>query len=375
MTDLRRFAPFSVAIAALLLFAPVAHANSNVQSCDQAPNSSLWQAYEQRFVSVDGRVIDTGNDGISHSEGQGFGLRLAFHFDARQDFARIWEWTREHLYVRGDHLAAWRWRPDADPHIDDKNNATDGDLFIAWSLALAGRCWEKPEYLDWARRIAKDIREKLVRKTTFGDLLLPGAAGFVKGERLTLNPSYWVFPALDELAALEPDAAEWSGLVTSGYALAEQLGFGRWKLVPDWVDWSPDEGFSLPAQFAPRFGYDAIRVPLYLIWHGRDADILSRLTRYWDEQASWPWQPDWTDLETDAVSSYGAPAGIAAVSGLTRFAVATIDAPETAAFLSLPAVEAGQEGAMDYYSASLSLLSRIAAETWCRQHACDSAGR
>jgi len=359
----------------MLTIVPPAHGSSDSQGCHPARNSSGWQLYEQQFVSDEGRVIDTGNDGVSHSEGQGFGLRLAFHFGERQDFARIWSWTREHLYVRGDHLAAWRWRPDADPHIDDTNNATDGDLFIAWSLALAGRCWNDPEYLDWAHRITKDIREKLVKETKVGYLLLPGAAGFVKDQLLTLNPSYWVFPALDELAALEPDAPEWPGLVTAGYALAEQLSFGRWKLVPDWVDWSSETGYALPEQFAPRFGYDAVRVPLYVIWHGRDPDILTRLARYWDEQARWPWQPDWVDLETDAVSSYDAPAGIAAVSELTRFAVASVKEPNTAAFLSLPAVDASPNGALDYYSASLSLLSRIAATTWCRQYGCDVTGR
>ena len=32
-----------------------------------------WQAFKTRFVSADGRVIDTGNGNITHSEGQGYG--------------------------------------------------------------------------------------------------------------------------------------------------------------------------------------------------------------------------------------------------------------------------------------------------------------
>ena len=38
---------------------------------------SDWAAYRDRFVLADGRVVDDGNGGISHSEGQGYGLLLA----------------------------------------------------------------------------------------------------------------------------------------------------------------------------------------------------------------------------------------------------------------------------------------------------------
>ncbi|MBK1706629.1 glycosyl hydrolase family 8 [Halochromatium glycolicum] len=357
---------------ALILVATDVVAAQAIPGCSGSTDKAEWSRYKQRFMSKQGRIIDTGNGGVSHSEGQGFGMRLAVYYGERDDFERIWQWTRHHLYVRDDELAAWRWRPDSDPHIDDKNNATDGDLFIAWSLALAGRCWDNQDYLQAARRIAQAIRSKLIKDTAAGHLLLPGAAGFVHGDVLTLNPSYWVFPAFAELERLEPDAPQWAALITEGQALMDQMRFGRWQLVPDWVQWSPEAGFSLPEQFAPRFGYDAIRVPLYLIWQADNAEILSRLSRYWEEQRDWAWQPDWIDLKTDAISSYGAPAGIRAVSELTGFAVASTT-NGTAAFLSLPALTAEQQEGIDYYSSSLSLFARIAAQSWCRRHGCLAA--
>lgn len=359
----------------ILLVTSATVVNSDEQVCVQDGRSSDWDLYKRRFVSDQGRVIDTGNGGISHSEGQGFGMRLAFHYGARQDFDRIWTWTQEHLYVRDDHLAAWRWRPDSDPHIDDKNNAADGDLFIAWSLAMAGRCWSDKDYTESARRITEDIRKKLVRKTSAGYFLVPGAAGFVHGDQLTLNPSYWVFPAFTEFSKLEPDAPEWAALIADGYALFEQFEFGRWDLVPDWISWLPKSGFTLSDQFAPRFGYEAIRVPLYMIWHGRNSEVLNRLSLYWAGQRNWTWRPDWVDLKTDAISSYAAPAGIGAIADLTRFAVASAGGHETSTFLSLPRLDADQSDEIDYYSASLSLLARIAADSWCRQFGCSVDGR
>jgi endoglucanase len=297
-------------------------------------------------------------------------MRLAFHYGAREDFDRIWEWTQQNLYVRDDELAAWRWVPGSDPHVGDRNNATDGDLFIAWSLSLAGRCWAHEEYIESARRISRDIRDKLIRETSAGLLLLPGSEGFVQGTGLTLNPSYWVFPALGELAVLEPDVQEWPALVDDGYELVEKLRFGRWNLVPDWADWSPKSGFGLSGKFAPRFGYDAIRVPLYQVWHGRDGAILGRLAKFWEGQSGWSWRPDWVDLETQAVSSYSAPPGIEAISNLTRFAAASAGRGGSSLFLALPSPSLQEAGSTDYYSASLMLFSRIAARRWCQQHDC-----
>lgn len=318
-----------------------------------------WNRYKARFISAEGRLIDTGNQNISHSEGQGFGLRLALFFEDRETFAKIWGWTRDHLYVRNDRLAAWRWRPDQTEPVEDRNNATDGDILIAWALGQAGRQWQEPAYLDEARAIAAEIRRKLLRETPYGLLLLPGADGFDREEGLILNPSYWVFPALDELAALNPPADAWLALRETGLKLLEEARFGRWNLTPDWVVWNA--GFALPADFKPRFGYDAIRVPLYLVWgSGSLSDpqqlhrLLNRFLGFWENFVGAPFVPDWTDLSNDAVSSHDAPAGIKAVIALTRFVARS---EREAAFLSLPPLD----DQADYYSASLSLLARAAA--------------
>jgi len=127
---------------------------------------------------VECRVIDTGQDGISHSEGQGVAMLLAVHHGDRASFERIWQWTKANLQVREDNLLAWRWTPEAG--ISDKNNASDGDLLVAWSLLRAFDKWHVPAHLQESRNIARDIREKLLRKTPQGLILLPGIEGFEK---------------------------------------------------------------------------------------------------------------------------------------------------------------------------------------------------
>ncbi len=105
-----------------------------------------WQAYKQRFITSTGRVIDTANGQISHSEGQGYGMLLAVAANDRGTFDRLWNWTRANLMVRDDQLIAWRWTPGQRPPITDMNNATDGDILIAWALAEAAELWGDVSY-------------------------------------------------------------------------------------------------------------------------------------------------------------------------------------------------------------------------------------
>src|SRR5437870_11246021 len=65
-----------------------------------------WETFRQEFVDA-GRVVDTGQDRISHSEGQGFAMLFATHYDDRATFDALWQWTQRNLQVRQDALLAW----------------------------------------------------------------------------------------------------------------------------------------------------------------------------------------------------------------------------------------------------------------------------
>src|ERR1043165_7962149 len=88
-----------------------------------------WWLYKSEFLDG-GRIIDRSNGNITHSEGQGYGMLLAVAADDRDTFGALWNWTEKELYIRGDSLAAWKWDPEASPHVSDPNNASDGDLLI-----------------------------------------------------------------------------------------------------------------------------------------------------------------------------------------------------------------------------------------------------
>lgn len=288
-------------------------------------------------------MVDTGRDGISHSEGQGTAMLLAVHYDDRAMFDTIWQWTRQRLQVRGDKLLSWRWTPKEG--IGDNNNASDGDLFAAWALLRAQRRWHDPSYGSAALGILQTIRQQLLRRTTRGTILLPGMTGFDKADGMTINLSYWIFPALRDISLADP-APEWEELARTGINLLLEGHFGRWGLPADWMvlgdKLAPASGF--PA----RYGYDAVRIPLYLIWAGRETPELLRPFRaYWDHFRGARFMPAWTNLADDSIDSYDASAGIRAIAQLT------LAYPEIGT-VRLPSLDAGQ----DYYSSMLLLLAK-----------------
>ncbi|QIK36905.1 hypothetical protein GWK36_01580 [Caldichromatium japonicum] len=207
-----------------------------------------------------------------------------------------------------------------------------------------------------AQAIAQAIRNNLIRQTSLGPVLLPGAVGFEREDGLILNPSYWVLPALQDLARLEPDQPVWGELIQSGLRLLEQARFGRWALPPDWIALK-DDALSFPPDFAPRFGYEAIRVPLYLIWAGLGDDkTLKPFLDYWEQTG--PLHPAWVDLIADTPAPYPAKAGTRSVLALGAF----VSPQSSTRALRLPDL-ASEDG---YYTAALSLLMEVALKKWCQ---------
>lgn len=309
----------------------------------KAPDEE-WTQFRLNFILPEGRLVDRGREGTSHSEGQGVALLLAVHYDDPASFASIWRWTRSHLQTRPDKLLAWSWSPQSG--VTDANNATDGDLLVAWALARAGKRWQNPAYLTAGKAIARDIRKSLLRRDTRGIVLLPGIEGFEKPYGLVVNLSYWVFPALRELDVIDP-APEWEAVRNTGIDLLREARFGRWSLPADWIALS--ETLAPAPDFPPRFSYDAVRIPLYLLWARLDSpQILKPFKSYWTHFSGAGFIPAWTNLNDDSIDSYDADAGIRAIARLT------LAAPELNN-VSLPeqAPDAG------YYASALLLLCRV----------------
>lgn len=308
-----------------------------------ALDNDSWQAWRERFVAADGRVVDTGQGGVSTSEGQGYGMLLAAAAGDAPSFDRLWAWTRRHLAVRADGLLAWRFHPQRG--VEDDNAAADGDLLVAWALARAAERFGRADYRQQAQALAAAISRQLVVQTAWGPVLKAAPTGFDRTDGLVVNLSYWVFPALDTLAAIDPNPL-WPALRESGLRLLRVARFGRWGLPPDWLLLT--DPLRPAAGWPARFGYDALRIPLHLVWAGvRDEALLAPYRAYWGTYACSGRLPAWTDFDLDAVDAWGGFAGVQAIARLLGVQVHSADTPRI--------------GDQDYYPATLMLLAQVAA--------------
>jgi len=306
----------------------------------QQVTDTFWTLWRDRFVSPEGRVVDTGNGRISHSEGQSYGMILALHAGDRDAFERIAKWTQDTLGREDMALHSWRYDPREAVPVSDPNNATDGDLVIAWALALAGKRWSQPAWLERAAQIRAAIRAHCVVSRFERNLLLPGVVGFAEAGLVTLNPSYFVWPALDHFAKID-GGSTWGPVIRDCEAVTRASRFGVHGLPCDWVVVTGKNEIAPAPAKPPRFGYDAIRIPLYAVVGGRTS-LVQPVADWWRScLAQHRAIPAWVDVVTGEEANYPLSSGAAAIAGrlIGSAAPAVLDT--------------------DYFSASLQMLARL----------------
>jgi endoglucanase len=280
-----------------------------------------WQAYINRFIQSDGRVIDREDGDRTVSEGQAYAMLRAVMIDDPDTFALTLDWAETNLQRRDadgkpiDHLWAWKWGQDESGNwgIQDNNFASDADIDAATALILAARRWDRPDYLDLARVKLQDIwaystvvvpdvsdatelttepaaeispnttptaaetpidiesastldaPSNASADTDGRRYLLPGPKEAFRPEPnlLYLNPSYFAPYAFRLFAQVDPDR-DWLSLVDSSYhVLEDSTQLSVVGLPSDWVAYDAATETFMPLE-APRlnsnYSFDAYRV-------------------------------------------------------------------------------------------------------------------
>ncbi|EMV7409844.1 MULTISPECIES: glycosyl hydrolase family 8 [Enterobacter] len=302
-----------------------------------------WEQYKARFFMPDGRIVDTGNGNVSHTEGQGFAMLMAVASDDKATFDKLWQWTDSTLKNKDNGLFYWRYNPvEANP-VADKNNASDGDVLIAWALLKADARWHDKRYSTASDSITKALIAHNVIRYAGYRVMLPGVQGFNLNSEVVLNPSYFVFPAWQAFAD-RSHLQVWRELIQDGQRLLGKMGSGKANLPTDWVSLEAG-GKLVPAKaWAPRMSYDAIRVPLYVAWFDKQSSLLTPW-RTWFGQFSREQTPAWVNVTTNEYAPYMMEGGLLAVRDLT---------------MGQASGEPEITTKDDYYSASLKMLVWLA---------------
>jgi endoglucanase len=230
-------------------------------SCAAQDWPSLWRSYAAAFMDSQVRVIDRDGADRTTSEAQAYAMFFALVANDRARFDSLLRWTELNL-AAGDlaaHLPAWLWgrRADRDWGVVDANSASDADVWMAYTLLEAGRAWKQPRYSELGARLAARIAaDEVVDIPKVGTVLLPGAAGFHRGESYRLNASYLPLQLFLRLGRLLPDGPWQKVAATIPLVVARSAPHG---FATDWVEYASDDGFR-PSTVG---SYDAIRVYLW----------------------------------------------------------------------------------------------------------------
>lgn len=218
-------------------------------------------AFLDRYVDPDGRVVRRDQGGDTVSEGQAYAMLISVGVDDRARFDRTWRWTRENLQ-RPDGLLSYLWR---DGHVEDPQAASDADLDAVRALLLAADRFGEETYRREALRIAKGIVEQETAAGEGRAVLLAGPwADF--DDRLVLNPSYFAPRSYALLAEATGDDA-WNQLSASSREIVTGLTANGSRLPPNWA--VLEDGEAARPSGPPNnegepadYGFDAARLPL-----------------------------------------------------------------------------------------------------------------
>ena len=262
----------------LILFLAVLYFNSRVSTTTRPFSaytllSASWEAYKNKFINSDGRVIDFSQNDITTSEGQSYALLRAVWSDDKPTFDRVYKWTSETLKRPQDNLFAWRWGKRGDGQYGfieggGENSASDADSDIALALILASKRWKDTYYQDEALKILKDLWE-IETDVAQGKRYLIAGNWARNSQEIVINPSY-ISPYAYRIFAKLDKERDWLSLIDPSYELIKRSGeenLDKPKAVglpPNWLKINKNNGQISPpnlANLTTDYSFDAIRLP------------------------------------------------------------------------------------------------------------------
>jgi oligosaccharide reducing-end xylanase len=247
------------------------------------------------------------------SEGMSYGMLMAVQRDLREQFDRLWNFSKTYLQFPPDSpISAWRnyfrWqgRVDAtDPtswvvtYGATTVPAPDGDEYFAAALYLAHRRWGSDgavNYLEEATRISVSmLHNEASPATADGDANrfriiheVENMVTFVPiGDANEFSDPSYHLPAFYDLFALDgpaEDSAAWTSVAETSRDYLVRSAHPRTGLHPDYATFTGTPVAGNPGEFHDQFRFDAWRVVMNMAvdyaWFSRDERMRTQIEKY-----------------------------------------------------------------------------------------------
>ncbi len=269
-------------VLAVLIFVGVTYKNSVVHQIPVVFSSkellnSVWVQYKKLYLEPGtNRTLDKDRGNITTSEGESYTMLRSVWLDDKDTFDKSWQWTKDILQRKNDHLLSWLFglRSDNTYGIiveqNGQNTASDADTDIALSLIFASYRWNQDTYKYDALPLMNDIwKNEVVTINGNPYLASNDVEKTSKKDTVILNPSYFAPYAYRIFAKIDP-SHPWNRLVDTSYdVLKQSVALPLDKTVsadlpPNWVAINKKTGkitASNISTLTSDYGYDALRVP------------------------------------------------------------------------------------------------------------------
>jgi oligosaccharide reducing-end xylanase len=115
-------------------------------------------------------ILDTGHDDV-RSEGMSYGMMIAVELDKREEFDRLWKWTKTYMYQKdGGYKGYFAWHCKTDGTQIHPNPASDGEEWFIMALFFADARWGSGEGIYNYRAEAQAILDTALHPEGRGDL-------------------------------------------------------------------------------------------------------------------------------------------------------------------------------------------------------------
>lgn len=268
-----------------------------------------------------GYLTDTGNNDV-RTEGQSYGMMMCVQLDRKNEFDRIWKWTRTYMYLEhGENAGYFAWSCGLDGQKNAWGAAPDGEEFFAMALFFASHRWGDGEGIFCYSREARAILNSCLHK---GEEPGTGRAMWDKENHLIRfitdcdfsDPSYHL-PHFYELFALwadEEDRPFWKKAAAASREYLRKACHPVTGLCAEYAkyDGSPESGWNRGGDRHDWYYSDAYRtianIGLDWLWFEEDTwqrENADRLQRFFcetvKEQQDRVYETDGTVLDKNAL--------------------------------------------------------------------------
>ena len=243
-------------------------------------------------------IEDIGNGDV-RTEGMSYGMMIAVQLDKKEEFDRLWKWTKTYMYQSsGPYEGYFAWHCSTVGDQLDANPASDGEEWFVTALFFASARWGNGEgifdYQAQAQQILDTMLHKEDQKSDLATNMFDAQTKQVvfvpkigRDSSFT-DPSYQL-PAYYELWArwASRDNSFWANAAQASRAFFKKAANPRTGLMPDYANF---DGTPYGSGDHKDFRFDAWRtlsnVAVDYAWFGNDPGQVERSNRGLDFLAS-----------------------------------------------------------------------------------------